>query len=180
MPFLLKAYSMALLEHPLVNSQLILPNRADSADYHLVLRKSHNIGVAMDTSAGLFVPNIKNVQDLSVLSIAAELHRLQQLGKKGSFSQQDLTGGTSTLSNIGVLGGTVLRPVLFSGELCIAAIGKLHVVPRWELNAWTPRNVISVSLSADHRVIDGATIARFTKTWRELVEQPSLMISTLR
>lgn len=95
MPFFLKAVSMALLEFPIINSSV------DQKCENITYKGSHNIGVAMDTKQGLIVPNIKNVQNCSVLEIAEELNRLQQLGSKGQLSTEDLSNGTFTLSNIG-------------------------------------------------------------------------------
>lgn len=97
MPFLIKAASMALQHFPLINSSL------DKARENIIYKADHNIGVAMDTPLGLVVPNIKRVQDLSVFDVAAELNRLQQLGLKSSLKQEDLTGGTFSLSNIGMV-----------------------------------------------------------------------------
>ena len=95
MPFFLKATSMALLEFPLINSTV--DNKCENITY----KASHNIGVAMDTKQGLLVPNIKDVQTLTVLEIAQELNRLQELGSKNQLSAKDLSNGTFTLSNIG-------------------------------------------------------------------------------
>jgi 2-oxoisovalerate dehydrogenase E2 component (dihydrolipoyl transacylase) len=97
MPFFVKAASKALEKFPILNVKV------DEACEKLTYRKSHNIGVAMDTSHGLVVPNIKNVQELSVLEVARELDWLRQLGAKGSLRREDLTGGTFSLSNIGAV-----------------------------------------------------------------------------
>ena len=88
----------------------------------------------MDTSSGLLVPNIKNVQDKTILEIAQEINRLQNLGKEGKISLSDLKGGTITLSNIGNIGGTYAAPVLFLPEVAIAAIGRIQRVPRFDSN----------------------------------------------
>jgi len=97
MPFLIKAASLALRHFPVINASV------DADVQNLIYKADHNIGVAMDTPLGLVVPNIKRVQNLSVLEVAAELNRLQQLGLKGSLKQEDLTGGTFSLSNIGIV-----------------------------------------------------------------------------
>jgi len=95
MPFFVKAASLALTQFPIINSSV------DEKCENMTIKGSHNIGVAMDTKQGLLVPNIKNVENLTVLEIALELNRLQELGSKGQLSTHDLTNGTFTLSNIG-------------------------------------------------------------------------------
>ncbi|PSN52048.1 hypothetical protein C0J52_04520 [Blattella germanica] len=147
MPFFIKAASKALKEFPVLNATV------DAACENLIFRKNHNIGVAMDTADGLIVPNIKNVQDLSILEVARELNRLQNLGRKGSLGTEDLTGGTFSLSNIGA------------------------VVPKFdEQENIIKARIISVSWSADHRVIDGATMARFSNLWKKYVETPTSLL----
>lgn len=95
MPFLIKAASLALTEYPILNASV------DKDGEKIIYKGSHNIGVAMDTKQGLLVPNVKGVNQLSILEIANELNRLQELGQKGQLAPSDLTGGTFTLSNIG-------------------------------------------------------------------------------
>jgi len=97
LPFIIKACSQALNNYPILNSSV------DSKCENIIYKGSHNIGLAMDTKDGLLVPNIKNVQQLSINQIANELNRLQQLGKEGKLSTDDLTGGTFSLSNIGAV-----------------------------------------------------------------------------
>ena len=100
----------------------------------------------MDTAAGLLVPNIKNVQDKSILEIAQEINRLQSLGKEGKLPMSDLKGGTITLSNIGNIGGTYASPVLFLPEVAIGAIGKIQRLPRFDVNDnVVPVNLVQVS-----------------------------------
>jgi 2-oxoisovalerate dehydrogenase E2 component (dihydrolipoyl transacylase) len=175
MPFLLKATATALLDFGVLNSSL-------SADLsELIYRGAVNLGVAMDTPAGLVVPNIKGVASRSVLDIAAELARLQALAAAGKLGPDDLSGGTFTLSNIGNIGGTNLSPVPMPGEVAIGAIGRIRKLPRFdERGAVVARHVMEVSWRADHRVVDGATLARFSETWRGYVEQPLKMLVKLQ
>jgi 2-oxoisovalerate dehydrogenase E2 component (dihydrolipoyl transacylase) len=187
MPIMIKALSLALKEYPLLNACIVDADDPNKA--RLRYRASHNIGVAMDTPAGLIVPNIKRVQDLSILEIAAELQRLQEAGRTNSISLSDLKDGTITLSNIGMIGGTYLSPVLVSTELCIGAIGKIRRLPRFvtETDPTTgqstekvvAQSVMNVSWSADHRVVDGATMARFSETWKQMLEQPAMLLAKL-
>jgi 2-oxoisovalerate dehydrogenase E2 component (dihydrolipoyl transacylase) len=180
MPIFIKSLSMALHEFPIMNACVTMDNPSDPNTAKLRYRSAHNIGVAMDTSAGLLVPNIKGCEHKSILDIAHELHRLQELGKKASFTPADLKDGTITLSNVGMIGGTYLSPVLVTSEVAIGAVGKMRRVPVWENDAFVPRDVITASWSADHRVIDGATMARFVQEWRTYVESPSLLAAALR
>jgi len=175
MPFFIKAASVALATYPVLNSSV------DGNCENITYKSSHNIGVAMDTSNGLIVPNIKNVQALTILDIAAEVSRLQEAGVKGQLRTQDLTGGTFTLSNIGSIGGTYTKPVIFSSEVAIGALGKIQTVPRFDKHDnVVKRHVLNVSFSADHRVVDGATMARFSTLWKEVLENPALLILYLR
>ena len=121
MPFFIKAASLALMKYPQLNSHV-----GDNCEF-LTIKASHNIGVAMDTHNGLIVPNIKNVQQLSVLEIACELNRLQNLGNRGQLGLNDLSDGTFTLSNIGSIGGTYTKPIIFSPQVIIGALGKIQV-----------------------------------------------------
>jgi len=180
LPFIIKACSQALNNYPILNAHV------DAKCENITYKGSHNIGLAMDTKDGLLVPNIKNVQQLSILQIANELTRLQQLGKAGKLSTDDLTGGTFSLSNIGAIGGTYAVPVLLLPEVAIGALGKIarRVVPDEEnesdssssdddgYSSCRVRSIMSVSWSADHRVIDGATMARFSNELKYLLENP--------
>ncbi|CAF4713093.1 unnamed protein product [Rotaria sp. Silwood1] len=181
LPFIIKACSQALHKYPILNAHV------DSKCENITYKGSHNIGIAMDTKDGLLVPNIKNVQQLSINQISNELTRLQQLGKAGKLSTDDLTGGTFSLSNIGAIGGTYAVPVLLLPEVAIGALGKIvrRVVPDEEDDEGSSssssddeyctcrvRSMMSVSWSADHRVIDGATMARFSNELKYLLENP--------
>uniref|UniRef100_A0AAX7VKC1 Dihydrolipoamide acetyltransferase component of pyruvate dehydrogenase complex n=1 Tax=Astatotilapia calliptera TaxID=8154 RepID=A0AAX7VKC1_ASTCA len=162
MPFFIKAASLGLHHFPILNA-------------------SHNIGLAMDTSQGLLVPNVKNVQLLSVLEIALELNRLQVLGASGQLGTADLMGGTFTLSNIGSIGGTYAKPVILPPEVAIGALGKIQVLPRFDAAGQVvPAHIMKVSWSADHRIIDGATMCRFSNLWREYLENPASMVLDLK
>ncbi|UJR10812.1 hypothetical protein I4U23_014999 [Adineta vaga] len=181
LPFIIKACSQALTNHPILNAYV------DAKCENITYKGSHNIGIAMDTKDGLLVPNIKNVQQLTINQIASELSRLQQLGKAGKLSTDDLTGGTFSLSNIGAIGGTYAVPVLLLPEVAIGALGKIvrRIVPDEEDDgdsssssddeeccAYSIRSMMSVSWSADHRVVDGATMARFSNELKYLLENP--------
>ncbi|XP_064604683.1 lipoamide acyltransferase component of branched-chain alpha-keto acid dehydrogenase complex, mitochondrial-like [Liolophura sinensis] len=175
MPIFLKAASLALQEFPILNSSL------DENCQNITYKASHNIGIAMDTPQGLLVPCVKNVQSLSVFEIAAELNRLQERGSGGELGPEDLTGVTFTLSNIGTIGGTYTKPVILPPAVAIGAVGKIQELPRFnaEGNIYKA-HIMQISWSADHRIIDGATMARFSNMWKKYLENPSSMILDLK
>eukprot|EP00471_Norrisiella_sphaerica_P011723 CAMPEP_0184494212 /NCGR_PEP_ID=MMETSP0113_2-20130426/28139_1 /TAXON_ID=91329 /ORGANISM="Norrisiella sphaerica, Strain BC52" /LENGTH=484 /DNA_ID=CAMNT_0026879869 /DNA_START=99 /DNA_END=1553 /DNA_ORIENTATION=+ len=171
LPFIIKAASLALLEYPKMNAHV----NEDCSEY--VLKGTHNIGVAVQTASGLLVPNVKSVETKTVLQIASELTELQKLGHDGSLTKEHLTGGTFTISNIGSIGGTVCKPLLVVPEVAIAALGKFQAKPKFdEDDEIVQTSVMNVSLSADHRVIDGATVARFSNLWKQYLEKPASML----
>ncbi|MBL1378672.1 2-oxo acid dehydrogenase subunit E2 [Zobellella iuensis] len=174
LPFFIKALSLALKAFPLLNSRL------NPEATELSYLPGHHIGVAVDTPGGLLVPNIKHCEQKSLLAIATELERLSEAARAGSLAPSELQDGTITLSNIGVLGGIVSSPVVRPPELAIAALGRLQRLPRFdEAGEVVPRQLMTVCWSADHRVIDGATLARFNECWRQYLERPELMLVQL-
>ena len=168
MPIFLKATSIALKRFPILNSVF------DEAKGTMVYKPYHNIGLAMDTQQGLVVPNVKNVEKKSIVELAIELEQLHKLGVNGKIEPHQLTGGTFSISNIGAIGGTYARPMLLPPEVCIFAIGRIHQP------GGVGDYVINTSYSADHRVIDGATVSRFSNLWKELIEEPDLIATELK
>ena len=177
--FIIKAVSLALEEFPLLNARVDAGNGVQAPK--LIMREKHNIGIAMDTPQGLLVPNIKNVSSRSMLDIASECSRLQALAKAGKLSAADLTGGTITVSNIGSIGGTYVAPVLVQSEVAILGIGKARTVPAFDnQDRVMKKEIMNFSWSADHRVVDGASMARMAERVRTFVEEPELMMARLR
>ena len=176
LPFMLKAASVAMLEYPTLNASL----SDDQAS--LILHHDHNIGVAMDTPKGLVVPNIKRVQDLSVFEIASELNRLMKDAAAGSIKDADLKGTTFSLSNIGAVGGTYMSPVIVPPMVAIGAVGKIQRLPRFKGQSMevVEELVMNISWAGDHRVVDGATMARFSNVFKECLEVPGVLIAKLR
>ncbi|KAL4943356.1 hypothetical protein BDV06DRAFT_211106 [Aspergillus oleicola] len=176
--FVVKAVSLALNEYPILNAKLDTSN-ADKPQ--LLMRSRHNIGIAMDTPSGLIVPNIKDVASRSILEVAQEISRLSELGKEGKLTPADLSGGTITVSNIGNIGGTYVSPVIVDSELAILGIGRARTIPVFdEAGQVTKDEVVNFSWSADHRVVDGATMARMASKLKELIESPERMLLSLR
>lgn len=179
LPFIIKAVSLALEDFPLLNARVDTETGENAPK--LVMRKKHNIGVAMDTPQGLLVPNIKGVSAKSILDIASEVSRLQALATDGKLSVNDLTGGTLTVSNVGSIGGTYVAPVLVQSEVAILGIGKVRTIPSFDdHDRVVKKDVMNCSWSADHRVVDGATMARMAERVRAFVEEPALMMTRLR
>ncbi|XP_051979642.1 lipoamide acyltransferase component of branched-chain alpha-keto acid dehydrogenase complex, mitochondrial [Xyrauchen texanus] len=175
MPFFIKAASLGLLHFPILNASV------DENCTNITYKAAHNIGLAMDTSQGLLVPNVKNVQMLSVFEIAVELNRMQTLGASGQLGTTDLTGGTFTLSNIGSIGGTYAKPVILPPEVAIGAFGKIQVLPRFNHKGEVVKaHIMNFSWSADHRIIDGATMCRFSNMWKSYLENPASMALDLK
>ncbi|KAI7866862.1 putative biotin-dependent 2-oxo acid dehydrogenases acyltransferase [Spinellus fusiger] len=180
LPIFIKCISIALGQFPLLNSTMT-GDFNDVNSIRVVTKSSHNIGIAIDSPQGLIVPNIKDVQSKTILDVAAEVHRLTALGKTGSLGPADLKGGTITLSNIGTIGGTYANPVVFSSQVAIVALGRTQTLPRFDKTGQVvARQIMPVSWSADHRLIDGATMARFANKWKGLIENPVLLASELR
>ena len=125
MPLMIKATSLALLQYPIMNASV------NSDVTEMTYHANHNVGIAMDTSRGLLVPVLKQVQNKSILEIAYELNQLQEAAISGTITEAQLTGGTISLSNIGSIGGTYAVPVIVVPQVSIAAFGRLQVVPRY-------------------------------------------------
>eukprot|EP00475_Leptophrys_vorax_P033290 TRINITY_DN5212_c0_g1_i2.p1 TRINITY_DN5212_c0_g1~~TRINITY_DN5212_c0_g1_i2.p1 ORF type:complete len:527 (-),score=191.75 TRINITY_DN5212_c0_g1_i2:57-1568(-) len=175
LPILIKAVSQALKHYPSLNAHV---NDDCSA---VTIKAAMNIGLAMDTPRGLLVPNIKNCEDKSILEIAADLNRLQVLGSEGKLGKEELTGGTFTLSNIGSIGGTYCAPIIVVPQVVIGAFGRIQHLPRYNSKGDLHQtSCMAVSWSADHRVVDGATITRFSNLFKHYVEHPELMLLDTR
>lgn len=173
MPFFVKAASNALKEFPIVNSSFDEPNES------VIYKSYHNISIAMHTPQGLVVPNVKNVDSKSILQIAADLNALQERGAKGALTPDDFANGTFSLSNIGIIGGTYTHPCIMAPQVAIGAIGKTKLLPRFDSSGNViPAHIINVSWSADHRIIDGVTMASFSNSWKRLLENPNLFLLT--
>ncbi|XP_057489305.1 lipoamide acyltransferase component of branched-chain alpha-keto acid dehydrogenase complex, mitochondrial-like isoform X2 [Actinidia eriantha] len=175
LPVLIKSLSMALSKYPFLNSCF------NEELQTVMLKGSHNIGIAMATQHGLVVPNIKKVQSLSILEITKELSRLQQLALANKLSPDDVSGGTITLSNIGAIGGKFGSPLINTPEVAIIAIGRIQKIPQFDDDGNVyPVSVMSVNVGADHRVLDGATVARFCNAWKLFIEKPELLMLHMR
>ncbi|ASK18931.1 2-oxo acid dehydrogenase subunit E2 [Halomonas sp. N3-2A] len=171
MPFFMKAMALAVAEAPIINAQL----NAEANELHYY--EQCNIGMAVDSKAGLLVPNVKGVERLTLLDIAREVGRLTVAAREGRVDQADLKGGTISISNIGALGGTYAAPIINAPEAAIVAIGKTQWLPRFDEQGEVQRRAImTITWAGDHRFIDGGTIARFCNAWKGYLEAPETML----
>ena len=171
MPFFMKSISLALKEFPIVNTQV----NDDCTE--ITYFDDHNIGMAVDSKVGLLVPNVKQVQNKSIVDVAKDIMRLTDSARSGRVAAEDLKGGTITISNIGAIGGTIATPIINKPESAIVALGKLQKLPRFnEKGEVEARYIMQVSWSGDHRIIDGGSIARFCNLWKSFLEEPSNML----
>lgn len=175
MPFFIKSLSLALKSFPEINSRL---TKNDSELHYLT---SHNIGMAVDSKIGLLVPNIKNVQNLSLFEVAQECDRIINAAREGKLSNNDLSNGTISISNIGALGGITATPVINKPEVAIVALGKTQKLPRFnDAGEVFAQSIMMVNWSGDHRVIDGATMVRFNNLWMSYLQSPQKMLVHLK
>lgn len=154
--FLIKACVAALKKYPDFNSSL------DASGENLVLKKYFHIGFAADTPNGLVVPVLKDVDKKGVLEIAKESSVLAAKARDGKLGPADMQGGCMSISSLGGIGGTAFTPIVNAPEVAILGVSKAAIKPVWNGKEFAPRMILPLSLSYDHRVIDGASAARFT------------------
>ena len=128
----------------------------------LVLKRYYNIGFAADTEEGLLVPVIKDADTKGILEIAAEIRELAAKARDGKLKLNEMQGGTFTISSLGGLGGTYFTPIINAPEVAILGASRHAMKPVWDGEQFVPRLVLPLSLSYDHRAVDGAAGARFT------------------
>ncbi|OCL96267.1 dihydrolipoyllysine-residue acetyltransferase [Aliarcobacter thereius] len=167
--FIIKAVEKALKIHPRFNSSL-------SADgQELIMKQYFNIGVAVDTPNGLLVPVIKDVDKKGFKQIAIELAQLSQKARDGKLTSADMSGGCFTISSLGGIGGTFFTPIINSPEVAILGVSKSSIKPIYDGVEFKPKLILPLSLSYDHKVIDGADGARFTTTLSQLLSDIRLL-----
>ena len=154
--FLLKASAAALKQFPDFNASL------DATGENLTLKKYVHIGFAADTPNGLVVPVIRDVDRKGVLQIAQEMGELAKKARDGKLGPADMSGGCFSISSLGGIGGTAFTPIINAPEVAILGVSKSSQQPVWDGKQFVPRLTLPLSLSYDHRVIDGAAAARFT------------------
>ena len=175
MPLLMKALALAVTAFPLLNCRL---NPAANTIHY---QAACHIGMAVDSASGLLVPNVKHVERLSLREVACEVERLTRAARDGRVEPGDLKGGTISISNIGVLGGTYAMPIINAPEVAIVALGRVQRLPRFDADGnVVARSIMTVTWSGDHRVLDGGTMSRFCNRWKGYLEVPETMLADLR
>jgi pyruvate dehydrogenase E2 component (dihydrolipoamide acetyltransferase) len=154
--FLIKAVVAALKKYPDFNASL------DAGGDNLVLKKYFHIGFAADTPNGLVVPVLRDADRKGVIAIAQETGELAKKARDGKLSPADMSGGCFSISSLGGIGGTAFTPIVNAPEVAILGVSKSAIKPVWDGKVFQPRLLLPLSLSYDHRVIDGASAARFT------------------
>ena len=170
LPFIIKAAVAGLIEHPYLNATL------DDENEEIVLKKYINIGLATDTPEGLMVPVVKLAKEKSIFELAQELTQLTEKARKRSIDLADLKGGTFTITNYGAVRGIYGTPIINYPEVAILGIGRIQDRPVVRYYKFIVRNILPLSLSFDHRVVDGAEAARFLNTVISRLEDPDLIL----
>eukprot|EP00828_Plagiopyla_frontata_P025187 TRINITY_DN321_c0_g2_i3.p1 TRINITY_DN321_c0_g2~~TRINITY_DN321_c0_g2_i3.p1 ORF type:complete len:582 (+),score=125.52 TRINITY_DN321_c0_g2_i3:174-1919(+) len=170
MPFFLKAFSLAMIDYPMINAYY----EPETKPFELRMCKNHNISIAIDSPQGLVVPSIKNVQEMNIFDIQEELTRIRKSAEEAKVTANDLFDGTVTFSNIGNITGTYDGPLIVPPQVLIVGMGKMTDVPKYAepRKGEVQRKIVNVSFGVDHRVLDGATVARFVKKWKSYIENP--------
>ncbi|MXR40247.1 2-oxo acid dehydrogenase subunit E2 [Halobaculum sp. WSA2] len=170
MPFVMKALVAGLKEFPYLNSEL----RED--DEEILLKKEYNLGIAVATDAGLMVPVVKDVDEKSIVELAAEVNDLASRARERKVSREEMQGGTFTITNFGAIGGEYATPIINYPETAIMGLGAIDERPVAEDGEVRAAHTLPLSLSIDHRVIDGAEAGQFTNFVMERLENPSLLL----
>jgi pyruvate dehydrogenase E2 component (dihydrolipoamide acetyltransferase) len=155
--FLIKASVAALKEFPGFNASL------DESGDNLVLKKYFHIGIAVDTPDGLVVPVIRDCDQKDIFQLAEELANLSQRAREGKLKPIEMQGGCFSISSLGGIGGTSFTPIINAPEVAILGVSRARISPQWDGEEFQPRTMLPLSLSYDHRVIDGANGARFLR-----------------
>ena len=176
--FIMKSFSLALLDQPKLNSTYY----PDKDQFSYTINRTQNFSIAIDSANGLVAPNIKGVHSLSIQEIDKEVKNLKILANANKLTSEHLTGGTIALSNIGTLAGIFATPLNVPGQTCIVALGRVVIKPIFcpKQQTFIPRKILPLSFGCDHRVLDGATVAKFSLLWKQYVENPYFLVTKLK
>jgi pyruvate/2-oxoglutarate dehydrogenase complex dihydrolipoamide acyltransferase (E2) component len=170
MPFIIKSVALALKGHPIINAALDLENN------QVIYKKYVNVGIAIDADRGLVVPSLRGADRLSIPDIARQLASLAERIRSGDFTPEDLTGSTFTISNLGAIGGTYSTPIVNFPEVAILLVGRTRKMPVVVDDQVQVRLMMPLSLSYDHRLVDGAAAARFLNEVIGYLKAPSRLL----
>ncbi len=170
MPMLLRAVALTLRQHPVLNALL------DEEQQEIVYKEYINLGVAVDTPRGLVVPVLRQVDQLGTIEIARQLADVAQRARRADFAIEELRGGTFTVSNLGAVGGTYSTPIINHPEVAILLLGRARWLPQVREGRVEPRLMLPLSLSYDHRLVDGAAAGRFLNDLIAILESPGRLL----
>jgi pyruvate dehydrogenase E2 component (dihydrolipoamide acetyltransferase) len=170
MPFLIKSIASSLRRHPVINASV------DMDSNQVTYKEYVHIGVAVDTERGLLVPVMRDADRKSISQIASELDRLAAAARDGSLGLEEMRGGTFTISNLGAVGGTYSTPIINPPQVAILLVGRSRTMPQFENGRVEPRLMMPLSLSYDHRVVDGAAAARFLNEVKSFLAAPGRLL----
>lgn len=171
LPFIIKAICIALKRHPILNAELDLEHE------QIIYKKYYNIGLAMDTDDGLVVPVIRDADRKSLLVLAKEIAHYADKAKSRKLSLDDMKDGTFTITSYGSIGGYFAVPVINYPQSAIFGVGRIADKPIVKDNAVVPGKVMPISMSVDHRIVDGGEVARFLNDVLELLREPLLLLA---
>ena len=170
LPFVIKSVAVALRDHPAINASLDLNGE------QIIYKQYIHIGIAVDTERGLVVPSLRNADRLSIPEIARQTATMADNIRNGNFNIEDLRGSTFTISNLGAVGGTYSTPMINVPEVAILLLGRSRKMPVVVNDEIDVRLIMPLSLSYDHRLVDGATAARFLNDVIAYLEAPSRLL----
>jgi pyruvate dehydrogenase E2 component (dihydrolipoamide acetyltransferase) len=170
MPFVMKAVAIALRHHPAINASL------DMERQEVVYKEYVHLGVAVDTPRGLVVPVVRNADRMSIPELARALASLAERARNAQFGLEELRGGTFTISNLGAVGGRFSTPIINYPEVAILLLGRSRWQPVVREGKIEPRFMMPLSLSYDHRLIDGATAQRFLNEVIDWLQSPGRLL----
>lgn len=170
MPFLVKAVAVALKHHPIVNASV-----SESGD-EIIYKEYVNLGIAVDTPKGLIVPVLRDADRKSIPQVTREIVELATAARDGTFGIDDLRGGTFTISNLGAVGGIYSTPIINPPEAAILLVGRARMMPQFIDGAFQPRLMMPLSITYDHRIVDGAAAARFLNDVKGYLANPGRLL----
>ncbi len=170
LPFILKALTLALKQYPYLNATL------DDEREEIVLKRYYNIGIATNTEQGLVVPVLKGADHKSITQLAEEIARLSERARTGQLTLDEIQGSTFTITNVGGIGGVFATPIINYPEVAILGVHKITKRPVVKDNQIVIRDMTYLSLSFDHRVLDGAMAAEFMNVIKQYLEDPKLLL----
>lgn len=175
LPFLVKGIVAGLKAHPRLNATM------DDARNELVVRSDHNIGIATAAPEGLIVPVLRHAGSKSLAELAREIQDLAERGRAGKLDRTELTGSTFTITSLGALGGVLATPILNYPEVAILGVHKIQRRPVWKPDGTIgPADLMNLSISLDHRIIDGYEGAQFLAVVKGYLEDPHQLFAELR